>query len=354
VTATRTERRVQKRRRTRGLAIFSSFTLLTAVVLYGAFQFAGDRGAPEVAPGQPVTVTVLSGEGTREVAESLENLGVIDSATRFRRVASERGLDSSLRPGTYQLTTGMTAEQVLEILVKGPVTTALTIPEGFTLRQIAEKLAAVGKFDRAEVDKALRDPKMASRYRPRGKPLEGLLFPLTYRIDKEDNPASVVQAMLDQLSLVLSKYDMAGARPAGLRLSPYQLLTVASLIEAEAKVPADRPKIAAVIYNRLRRDIPLQIDPTVQYAWVLRGRPKARLSLGDLKIGSPYNTYQVRGLPPTPINSPGEASIRAALQPAAGNWLYYVVIARDGHHAFTADYQQFLELKRKAKELGVA
>jgi UPF0755 protein len=352
--ATRTERRVQRRRRTRGLAIFSAFTLLTAAILYGAFQLAGGRGGPEVAPGRPVTVTVLSGEGTREVAQSLERLSVVDSAARFRRVAEERGLDSSLRPGTYQLTTGMTAEQVLEILVKGPVTNGLTIPEGFTLRQIGERLAAVGKFDRAEVDKALRDPKAISPYRPRGKPLEGLLFPLTYRIEKDDTPATVVQAMLDQLHLVLSKHDLAGARPAGLRLSPYQLITVASLIESEAKVPADRPKIAAVIYNRLKRDIPLQIDPTVQYAWTLRGRPKARLSLSDLKIGSPYNTYQVRGLPPTPINSPGEDSIRAALQPAAGNWLYYVVIARDGHHAFTADYQQFLTLKRKAKELGVA
>jgi UPF0755 protein len=350
----RTERRVQKRRRTRGLAIFSSFTLLTAVVLYGAFQFAGGRGRPEVAPGQPVTVTVLSGEGTREVAQSLERLGVVDSASRFRRVASERGLDSSLRPGTYQLTTGMTPEQVLEILVKGPATNALTIPEGFTLRQIGDKLAAVGKFDRGQVDRALRDPKLISPYRPRGKPLEGLLFPLTYQIEKEDTPATVVQAMLDQLQVVLARYDLASARPAGVRLSPYQLLTVASLIEAEAKVPADRPKIAAVIYNRLQRDIPLQIDPTVQYAWTLRGRAKPRLSLSDLRIGSPYNTYQVKGLPPTPINSPGEDSIRAALQPAAGNWLYYVVIARDGHHAFTADYQQFLALKRKAKELGVA
>jgi UPF0755 protein len=351
---TRTERRVQRRRRTRGLAIFGSLTLVTVLVLYGAFQLAGGRQRQEVAPGQPVTVTVLAGEGTRQVAESLERLGVVDSASRFRRVAAERGLDSSLRPGTYQLTTGMGPEQVLEILVKGPNVNALTIPEGFSLRQIADRLTAVGKFDRAEVDRALRDPKLISPYRPRGKPLEGLLFPLTYQIQKDDTPATVVQAMLDQLQLVLSRYDLAGARPAGLRLTPYQLLTVASLIESEAKVPADRPKIAAVIYNRLKRDIPLQIDPTVQYAWALRGRAKPRLSLSDLRIGSNYNTYKVRGLPPSPINSPGEASIRAALQPAAANWLYYVVIAADGHHAFTADYQQFLTLKRKAKELGVA
>jgi UPF0755 protein len=160
--------------------------------------------------------------------------------------------------------------------------------------------------------------------------------------------------MLDQLQLVLSKYDLAAARPAGVRLTPYQILTVASLIEAEAKVPGDRPKIAAVIYNRLKRDIPLQIDPTVQYAWALRGHPKPRLGLADLRIGSPYNTYRLRGLPPTPIDSPGEQSIRAALQPASADWLYYVVVGRDGHHAFTASYQQFLELKRKAKSLGVA
>jgi UPF0755 protein len=351
---TRTERRVHRRRRKRGLAIFVSFTLLTAAILYGAFQFAGRNRAPEVRPGQPVTVTVLSGEGTREVADALERLGVIDNAGRFRRLAEQRGLDAALRPGTYQLTTGMSENQVLDILVKGPNTRSLTIPEGFSQRQIADKLAAVGHFDRAEVLRALHDPRLVSPYRPRDKPLEGLLFPLTYQIGQGDTPTTVVQAMLDQLQLVLSKYDLPAARPAGLQLSPYQILIVASLIEAEAKVPADRPKIATVIYNRLKRDIPLQVDPTVQYAWALRGHPKPRLGLADLRIGSPYNTYRVRGLPPTPIDSPGEESIRAALHPAGANWLYYVVIASDGHHAFTASYQQFLELKRKAKSLGVA
>jgi UPF0755 protein len=351
---TRTERRAQRRRRKRGLAIFCSFTLLTVAVLFGAFQLANSSKSPAVAPGQPVTVTVLSGEGTREVADSLERLGVVDSASRFRRLAEARGLDAALRPGTYQLTTGMSPEQVLDIMVKGPNARVLTIPEGFTQRQIADKLAAVGHFPRAEVLEALHDPGLVSPYRPRGKPLEGLLFPLTYRIDKEDTPASLIQKMLDQNQVVLSKYDLASTRPAGLRLSPYQILIVASLIEGEAKVPSDRPKIAAVIYNRLKADIPLQVDPTVQYAWALRGKSKSRLSLADLRIGSPYNTYRVHGLPPTPINSPGEDSIRAALQPASANWLFYVVVSTDGHHAFTASYQKFLDLKRKAKGLGVA
>ncbi|HEY2960736.1 MAG TPA: endolytic transglycosylase MltG [Actinomycetota bacterium] len=351
---TRTERRVHHRRRRRGLAIFLSFTLLTAAILFGAFQLANRNRPPPVRPGQPVTVTVVSGEDTREVADSLEGLGVIDNAGRFRRLAEQRGLDAALRPGSYRLTTGMSQEQVLDILVKGPNTRSLTIPEGFTQRQIADRLATVGHFDRAEVLRALHDPRLESPYRPSGKPLEGLLFPLTYQIGQDDTPTTVVQAMLDQLQLVLSKYDLAAARPAGVRLTPYQILTVASLIEAEAKVPGDRPKIAAVIYNRLKRDIPLQIDPTVQYAWALRGHPKPRLGLADLRIGSPYNTYRLRGLPPTPIDSPGEQSIRAALQPASADWLYYVVVGRDGHHAFTASYQQFLELKRKAKSLGVA
>jgi UPF0755 protein len=351
---TRTERRVHRRRRKRGLAIFCSFTVLTGAVLFGVFQLANRSKAPEVPPGQPVTVTVLSGEGTRDVAESLERLGVVDSAGRFRRVAEQRGLDAALRPGTYQLTTGMSPEQVLDIMVKGPNARVLTIPEGFTQRQIADKLVTVGHFPRAEVQRALHDPGLISQYRPRGKPLEGLLFPLTYRIDKEDTATTLVQKMLDQNQIVLSKYDLASARPAGLRLTPYQIMTVASLIEGEAKVPGDRPKIAAVIYNRLKADIPLQVDPTVQYAWALRGKSKPRLSLADLRIGSPYNTYRVHGLPPTPINSPGEDSIRAALQPANANWLYYVVTSADGHHSFTASYQQFLQLKRKAKGLGVA
>jgi len=350
---TRVERRVRKRRRSRGLVVVLAFLLLVSGVLYGALTLTSGKDGPKVAPGRPVTLTVLAGQDTQEIAVELERLGVVDTAGRFRRVAADRGLDSALRPGSYSLTTGMPVDQVLDIMARGPVGIALTIPEGLTQNQIVEKLVTVGRFKRAEVLAAMRDQRLIAPHRPKGKPLEGLLFPQTYEIKKDDTPATVVQAMLDQLQAVLANYDLS-ARPGGVKLTPYELIIVASMIEREAKLPGDRPKVAAVIYNRLRRDMPLQVDATIQYAWRLRGKVKTRLSLEDLKIGSPYNTYRNTGLPPTPIASPGEASIQAALQPSNANWLYYVVVAADGRSAFTADYRQFLRLKEQAKADGVA
>jgi len=351
--STRLERRARKRRRSRGLVVVMAFLLVVSGVLYGAFTLTSGRREPKVAAGRPVTLTVLPGQATREIATELERLGVVDSAGRFRRVAADRGLDGALRPGNYSLTTGMPVDQVLDIMARGPGGIALTIPEGLTQDQIVEKLVTVGRFGRAEVLAAMRDQKLISPYRPKGKPLEGLLYPQTYQITREDTPATVVQAMLDQLQAVLANYDLT-ASPGGVRLTPYERVIVASMIEREAKLDADRPKVAAVVYNRLRRNMPLQVDATIQYAWRLRGKVKTKLSLEDLKIGSPYNTYRNTGLPPTPIASPGEASVQAALQPADANWLYYVVVAADGRSAFTADYQQFLRLKEQAKADGVA
>jgi UPF0755 protein len=350
----RVERRVHRRRRARGLAVVTTFLVLVGGVLFGALKLSGGQGGPKVAPGRKATVTVLPGESTKQIAEQLERLGVVDGAGRFRRVAEDRGLDGALRPGTYQLTTGMQPDQVLDVMARGPQGITLTIPEGFTLNQIVERLVTVGRFKRADVLAAVHDPTLATPYRPKGvSSLEGLLFPLTYQVNKGDTPVSVLQEMLDQLGEVLADTDFSHPR-RGVRVTPYQVLVVASLVEREAKVPADRPKVAAVIYNRLRHDIPLQVDPTVQYAWRLRNRVKPRLSLADLRITSPFNTYTHHGLPPTPICSPGQDAIQAALNPANGEWLYYIGVSTDGSLRFTSSYQEFLRLKQKARAAGVA
>ena len=324
--------------------------LLLAVVgavVFQALQWSAAREQRDVPPGQPVTVTIRSGQGSVQIGRALRDAGVIDSVNRFRDVAEERGLDGLLKPGTYNLTTGMSLDAVLDILARGPsVGVPLTIPEGFTVAQIADKLVASGEFSKAEVDKALKSKDLIVPHRPKGETrLEGLLFPKTYAIEPDDSALDVVQAMLDQLEVVLGGYRLSSA-PQG--LSPYEVLKVASMIEREAKVPADRPMIAAVIYNRLRRDMHLQIDATVAYA-VGHSRPTA----GDLRSRSAYNTYVHTGLPPTPIASPGEASIKAALQPADGDWLYYVIASENGEHAFTASYQEFLRLKANAKAKGL-
>jgi UPF0755 protein len=242
----------------------------------------------------------------------------------------------------------MSVDTVIDILVRGPnLGPSLTIPEGFTVAQIVDRLVATHRFSKAEIVKALSSPDLDVPFRPKGlRTLEGLLFPQTYRIDKEDTPVTVLQQMLDQLQSVTSRYDL---RAAPRHFTPYQILTVASIIEREAKVARDRPKIARVVYNRLAAHQRLQVDATVQYAL----GTSRRLSGKDLTVDSPYNTYVHEGLPPTPIASPGEDSIRAALRPATGPWLYYVLISKDGRHAFTDDADQFARLKEEARRKGL-
>jgi len=346
--ASKLQRRRNRRRRTRGVIVFLVLIGLITGGAYEAFRLTSRR-PPKVQPGQPVNLTIRPGEGSRQIAKALEEAGVIDSAGRFRAVASSRGLDGALKPGDYQLETAMDVDSVIDILVRGPnLGTPFTIPEGFTVDQVLAKIAATKRFSKASLQKALTSPDLEVPFRPKGvKSLEGLLFPQTYRIDKDATPTTVLQRMLDQTGSVMNQFDLS-ATPR--HLSPYQILTIASMVEREAKVPEDLPKIARVIYNRLARGQPLQIDATVQFAL---GTAKQRLSSQDLKVASPYNTYLHTGLPPTPIASPGQASIKAAMQPADGPWLFYVLIDGDGHHAFTASAAEFARLKDEAKRKGL-
>ena len=344
----RVERRLRMRRRRRGVLVMGALLALVGVVVFQALQWSAARERKAaVPPGQEVTITVASGQSSVQIGRSLRDAGVIDSVNRFRDTAEERGLDSLLKPGTYKLVTGMGIDAVLEILAKGPSTgVPFTIPEGYTVAQIVDKIVATEQFSKAELEKALKSKELIVPYRPKGvTSLEGLLFPDTYGIEDDDTAESVLQEMLTQLEVVLSRYQLSTAPQ---KLSPYQVLIVASMIEREAKVAADRPKIAAVIYNRLAAGRKLEVDATVQYAV---GR--TRLTARDLQSSSPYNTYVHVGLPPTPIAAPGEAAIRAALQPADGDWTYYVLASKDGEHAFTNSYQEFLRLKAQAKAKGL-
>jgi UPF0755 protein len=325
--------------------------LLLAVsggVVYQALRLTTDRD-PEVPAGLPVTITVASGESSVDIGRALRDAGVVGSVGEFRAVAAERGLDSLLKPGTYQLVTGMSIDEVLDLLAKGPsVGVPFTVPEGFTVEQIIDRIAATRQFTKAELERAVKSRRLIVPYRPKKvASLEGMLFPDTYGIEPDDTAVTVLQDMIDQLQIVLSGYELATAPQ---KLSAYQVLIVASMIEREAKVDADRPKVATVIYNRLRRDQLLQVDATVAYAVHAGNR---RLTADDLATDSPYNTYRHTGLPPTPIAAPGEASIRAALQPAAGDWLYYVLASKNGEHAFTASYQEFERLKAEARAKGL-
>jgi len=343
----RVERRRSVRRRRRGVLVLGLLLALVGLVVFQALQWSAAREPKPVPPGKQVTITVSAGESSVEIGRNLREAGVVDSVNRFRDVAEQRGLDGLLKPGTYKLVTGMSIDQVLDLLAKGPSTgVPVTILEGYTVAQIVDKLAATHKFTKAEVEEALKSKDLIVTLRPKGvDSLEGLLFPDTYGIEPDDTAVGVVQEMADQTEAVLSRYQLSTAPQD---LSPYEVLIVASMIEREAKVDSDRAKIAAVIYNRLAAGKRLEIDATVKYA-----TGHARVTAKDLAVRSPYNTYTNVGLPPTPIAAPGEAAIKAALQPADGDWIYYVLATKEGEHAFTKSYTEFLKLKAQARAKGL-
>ena len=228
----------------------------------------------------------------------------------------------------------------------------MSIPEGSTLRQAAEivsgEVAAISEKEYIDVARDDPPPFKLEGYK-KGTTLEGMLFPATYDVlPKKASAYGFVKTQLETFDAYFSKVDMKRARAAN--LTEYDVVIIASMIDREALVPAERPVVAAVIWNRLRKDMLLQIDATIQYAL---GKTKPVLTYDDLKIDSPYNTYKHAGLPPTPISNPGLAALKAAADPTDDKYLYYV--ARNdgtGRHYFSTTYEQFLADKAKAQTNG--
>jgi UPF0755 protein len=258
----------------------------------------------------------------------------------------------SFQAGEYELRRRMAMGAALTALQDGPeiVFSRLIIPEGFTLTEMAD---VVGKLPGRSGERFLelaRSGTIRSKWQPASvSTLEGLLFPDTYLVTDEEDEAAIIRRLVARFDDVASDVGLAeGPRPAG--LDAYQTIVAASLVETEGKVPGDRPLIASVIENRLERKMKLQIDATVLYAL---GRHKARVLFKDLEVDSPYNTYKVDGLPPTPIGAPGRASLEAMLHPADEDYLYYVLIDDNGRHAFARTPAEFERLKAESRRKGV-
>ena len=221
-----------------------------------------------------------------------------------------------------------------------PRSARFTLPEGLTLAETLDALAGeeVGLgFDRAALQALMDSGAIRWSGQPPDQPSnEGILFPETYRVPAGADEEAVLRQLVGQLDSVMTESDVASAQ-ARLNLTPYEILIVASLIEEETKVDAERPMVAQVIYNRIRQGIPLGIDATSRYEAELAGRDREDV---DFESDSPYNTRVNAGLPPTPIASPGRASIEAAINPADGPWLYYVLQDAAGNHLFTEDYER--------------
>ncbi len=313
---------------------------------------------------EQVLLIIPKDAGLATISRLLEEKEVISNATIFRYYAKYKNIPT-IRAGEYdKLAKHDTMDHVIERLKQGPLPpkfTEVTIPEGLwmvdTFAKFKEKYP-----DMNDVEFGLAVQSEKSKFQPADKPLDGFAFPATYRV--EDGDKDNEQKLLDQM---VKKFDQVGdeiglADPMAklngasgkVQVSPYDVVTVASLIEAEAKVPEDRPRIARVIYNRLKVNQPLGIDAAL---FVAIGQHKTEITKEDLAIDSPYNLRNRPGLPPTPINSPGRDSLVAALnpstEPGAEKWTYYVLADKEGHHFFTGDQREFDRAVAKAREQGL-
>jgi UPF0755 protein len=332
-------------------AVVGALVVVALVTSGWLLLFRAETSFP---PGKHIRIAIASGTSTARIASQLAEAGVVKNAMMFRLRSRLSGSDAAYHAGSYDMTTGMSYTAAMASLKKGPSAQFIevTIPEGFVIPQIAarmeekagipadefKKLAQSGAASFAEKHPYLNDAYKGS--------LEGYLFPKTYRIRKGSSASDVIGMMLDQFDAEIATVDMNAAQGRGMSLA--QVVTIASMIERESRLDAERPLVSSVIYNRLRTDSFLKIDATIEY--VLGGN-RFRLTNQDLKLKTPYNTYLHKGLPPGPISNPGLKSLQAAAAPAETQLLYYVLTGKDGSHTFTTNLADFLVAKKKSKEV---
>ncbi len=302
-------------------------------------------------PGERVSVVVPQGATTADVVDLLADEGVVSDARVFRLYLRARG-GGPFQAGTYQLRRNSSMADARDVLDEGPLLafTDVTVPEGRWVSDVDELVAEVPGFDPAAFAAQVASGAVRSVFQPpEVTNLEGLLFPDTYRVDETEDELALLTRMVGALDQTATELGYADAA-ARVGRTPYEVLVVASLIEAEAKVDADRGRISRVIYNRLEQGMPLGIDATVYYALQRRG---GSLTQSDLEVDSPYNTRANSGLPPTPIGLPGRASLEAAIAPEPGPWLYYVLADEQGNHAFSESYSEFQRNVAAARRNGL-
>lgn len=345
-------RRSPGRRKHRLMVVAGFLVLLLAIagfLLLVVTPDPEDRPPPS-AYGAAREIKIPPGVSAEDIAHILERQGVIESAEAFLAEVKRQSAAGALKPGTYLIRGGDDYSAIIAVLRRGNGTDGqrVIIPEGLSIDQTASRLTQTYRLEGSDYASLCEHPQEFSLPAVGGrtiKPanLEGLLFPNTYTVAPESGVTGLIQQQLNSFEQDTSGLNWQAAAKLG--LDPYEVLIVASLIEKEARVPEDRGKIAAVIYNRLDKKMTLGIDATVRYAlkkWT------GALTKSDLEVASPYNTRKNRGLPPSPVASPGLASLKAALAPDDVPYLYYVLIDVKGHHFFTDSYDTFLEAKKKA------
>ena len=313
---------------------------LTLIALFAAWFLYSLYQPGKTAGSERVTVVIPRGGGLAQIADRLDAAGVIAKPFFFKLRTRMEGHATDLKPGAYVLRKDMPYSEVIDRLTAGPPRHVLnvTISEGRARTEIAplvKQAGLKGSYLRASARSSHLNPRTFGA--PRGASLEGFLFPSTYELKRGATAKTLVGKQLDAFKANFGKVPMSYARSK--HLTPFDVVTIASMVEREASLDRERPLIAAVIYNRLKQGIPLGIDATIRYATHNWTRP---LRVSELKINSPYNTRTHQGLPPGPIGNPGLASLRAAAHPAHIGYLFYVVKpCGNGAHAFSSSDAQF-------------
>ncbi|MFQ5789629.1 MAG: endolytic transglycosylase MltG [Acidobacteriota bacterium] len=319
--------------------------LVTAVAI--VFSYYHQRAAEPYKgyPGEEAFLTVSPGEPSASIAKALKDDGIIKDERLFLVALRFQGLTAQLQAGEYRFSGPASTLDVIARLVEGDVYyVSVTIPEGLTLIETAELLSERGLGEAKALAQAFSRGELVARLDPEAQDLEGYLYPETYRFRRRPAPDEVARAMVSRFKSVFdaSRRQKAEARGMDVR----EVITLASVVEKETGRPDERPIIASVFWNRLKRRMPLQSDPTVIYELKRKGEFDGNLRRAHLKMESPYNTYLLSGLPPGPIASPGSHSIDAVLFPADTDYLYFVS-KNDGSHHFSRTLREHSAAVRK-------
>ncbi len=297
-----------------------------------------------------VIVQVRVGDNLDVIASALEKADVVRSASAFVGVASADPNGQNIQPGSYKLHFQMSASSALALLLdpNARISTRVVIPEGMRLDAMVQVLSKGTHIPVADLMAVLAHPAALGLPAYAGGNPEGFMFPATYDAEPGNTATGVLTAMVKRFGQAATSVDLL-TRAKAVHLTPYQVVIVASIVQAEGR-PADFPKIARAIMNRLAIHMKLQLNSTVNF--ILKNNTE-KLSLADIATPSPYNTYLVPGLPPGPINSPGEAALSAVLAPATGNWIYWITVnPKTGLTKFTNSYAQFLQFKAELTANG--
>ncbi|MFW3169109.1 endolytic transglycosylase MltG [Geodermatophilus sp. CPCC 206100] len=298
-----------------------------------------------------VEIRISVGDTLSDIARSLVDGGVIASVGPFVEAAETEPAARGIQPGVYAMRSQMSGQAALDLLLD-PATrlfSRVTIPEGFTVAQILQRLSEGTQKPIEELQAATADPAALGLPAYANGQLEGYLFPATYDFQPDDAPVDMLRAMVGRFTETAATIQLE-ERAAAAGRSVHDVVTIASMVQSETRLDAERPDVAQVVYNRLSQGTALGIDATLAYGLGKNGND---LTVADLQTDSPYNTRTRAGLPPTPISSPGEASLEAALAPTTGDLLYYVLENQDGKHFFTSDYAEFMAARERCAAAGL-